>query len=49
MDALRLGLKHVTIRHHMTRVRERIGAASIYQVIAVAVEMGWIKAPRIHD
>ena len=47
--AQRLGLEHITVRYHMSEVRKRIGAASTYQVVAVAVEMGWINALKIID
>ncbi len=39
----------VTIKRHFTQIRRKIGAISTYQVVAVAVERGWVNAPRIDE
>ena len=43
--ALRLGRKSSTIKNHMAQMRTRVGLNSTPQVIAVAVEYGWVGAP----
>lgn len=43
--ALRLGRTTNTIMSHMEHIRTRVGLSSTHQVIAVAVEYGWVGAP----
>lgn len=47
--ALELGCAHKTVKAHLAHVRKKIGVVSTYQVVAVAVEQGWVIAPRIQD
>jgi len=43
--ALRLKRDPSTIKHHCERIRKKVGVASMYQVVAVAVDQGWVTAP----
>lgn len=45
--ALELKCSRGTVKEHLQRARRKIGANSIYQVVAVAVEYGWVSAPRV--
>lgn len=45
--ALRLGKKHITIKHYVAQIRSQMGLSSTYQVIAIAVEYGLVGAPRL--
>ncbi len=36
-----------TIKHHCERIRKKVGVESMYQVVAVAVELGWVTAPQV--
>ena len=47
--ALALGVDPVTIKRHFTEIRKRIGVESTYQVVAVAVEIGLVRAPQRKD
>ena len=47
--ALELGCKLGTVKIHLTRIRQKVGAVSTYQVVAIAVERGWIQAPRVDE
>ena len=43
--ALRLKRDPNTIKHHCERIRKKVGVESLYQVVAVAVDQGWVTAP----
>ena len=45
----RLKRRERTIKMHFARMREQLGVDSMYQVVAVAVQRGWIKAPKLED
>lgn len=47
--AVRLGKSHSTIKKNLTEIRTRTGLNSTYQVIAVAVEYGWVPAPMLKE
>lgn len=47
--ALELGCKRVTVKEHLTRIRQKVGAVSTYQLVAIAVERGWVQAPRVDE
>ena len=47
--ALEVGTSFRTVKRHMQNVRRKTGTISMYQVIAVAVDRGWIQAPRVDD
>lgn len=47
--ALELGCNHNGVKMHMKRIRRKLKFASTYQVIALAVARGWVKAPRLDD
>ena len=47
--ALILDRDFETIRHHFKMIKRRMGVSSLYQVVAVAVERGWINAPKMDD
>ena len=40
--ALRLGLSHSTVKHHLANARSRVGAATTAQLV-------WILAPRLPE
>lgn len=44
--ALRLQRDPNTIKHHCERIRKKVGVESMYQVVAVAVDQGWVIAPQ---
>lgn len=43
--AIELDRSHETIKRYCINLRKQLGVVSFYQVIAIAVEMGWIPAP----
>ncbi len=45
--ALRLKRNPNTIKHHCKRIRKKVGVNSMYQVVAVAVDLGWVLAPEV--
>lgn len=45
--ALRLNRELRTIKHHFAQIKIKVGLASMYQVVAVAVELGWVSAPEV--
>lgn len=45
--ALRLKRDPNTIKHHCERIRKKVGVESLYQVVAVAVDQGWVTAPQM--
>lgn len=47
--AVRLGKSHGTIKKNLSEIRARTGLNSTYQVIAVAVEYGWVSAPLLKE
>ena len=47
--ALEVGCAEKTVKRHLAQVRVKIGVVSTYQVVAVAVEQGWVVAPRIRE
>lgn len=47
--ALELGCKRVTVKAHLTQIRQKVGAVSTYQLVAIAVERGWVQAPRVDE
>jgi DNA-binding NarL/FixJ family response regulator len=47
--ALRLGRELVTIKKHVAEIRSRMGVSSLYQVVAVAVERGWVNTPKLDN
>jgi Response regulator containing a CheY-like receiver domain and an HTH DNA-binding domain len=47
--ALRLGKAERTVKRYCIEIRELVQVDSIYQAIAVAVELGWISAPKTDD
>ena len=44
--ALRLGIASATVRGHLARARERLGARSTCQAVALAVALGMIPPPQ---
>jgi DNA-binding NarL/FixJ family response regulator len=38
-----------TIKHHCERIRRKVGVNSMYQVVAVAVDLGWVTAPQVQE
>lgn len=47
--ALELGCDPVTVKRHFAQIRRKMDLYSTYQVVAVAVERGWVNAPRIDE
>jgi hypothetical protein len=47
--ALRLDREMVTIKRHFRQIGEQMGVGSMYQVVAVAVERGWVKVPKLEE
>ena len=47
--ALRLERDPDTIKHHCERIRKKVGVDSMYQVVAVAVDLGWVMAPQVQE
>ena len=47
--ALELGCDPVTIKRHFSQIRRKVGAISTYQVVAVAVERGWVNVPVMEE
>ena len=47
--AFHLGRNTDTIKHHCERIRKKVGVNSMYQVVAVAVSLGWISAPQVKE
>lgn len=47
--AFEMGCKQRMVRFHLTRVRQKLKLVSTDQVIAVAVDRGWVRAPRINN
>jgi DNA-binding NarL/FixJ family response regulator len=45
--ALEIGRSQKTVKRHISRIREVVGAVSLNQVIAIAVSRGWIPAPKV--
>lgn len=45
--ALQLHRDPDTIKHHCERIRKKVGVESLYQVVAVAVDQGWVTAPQV--
>jgi DNA-binding CsgD family transcriptional regulator len=43
--AYELHRNHRTVRVHFDKLRERVGAESLYQVIALATKKRWVKVP----
>src|SRR5690349_8003418 len=42
--SVEVGISFRTVARHMQRVRRKTGTVSMYQVIAVAVDQGWVQA-----
>ena len=47
--AFRLHRNSDTIKHHCERIRKKVGVDSMYQVVAVAVDLGWVTAPQVKE
>ena len=47
--ALRLGRAERTVVRYCVEIRQLVRVDSIYQAIAVAVERGWVNAPKLDD
>src|SRR5688572_13670089 len=47
--SLEVGTSFRAVKKHMQNVRKKTGTLSTYQVIAVAVDRGWVQAPRVDD
>lgn len=47
--SLEIGTSFRSVKRHMQNVRRKTGTVSMYQVIAVAVDRGWVRAPRVND
>ena len=47
--ALEVGVSQRSVTRHMKNVRRKTGTVSMYQVIAVAVDRGWVRAPRVDE
>jgi DNA-binding NarL/FixJ family response regulator len=47
--ALQLQRAPRTIKHHMGQIKIKVGMESLYQVVAVAVELGWVSAPQVEE
>jgi DNA-binding NarL/FixJ family response regulator len=47
--SLNLHKGSTTIKHHLRQIRMKVGVASMYQVVAVAVELGWVSAPPVRE
>ena len=47
--ALEAGISFRVVKRHMQNVRRKTGTVSMYQVIAVAVDRGWVRAPRLDE
>ncbi len=45
--AYRLNRNPQTIQHHFKRIRQKFGVESMYQMVAIAVALGWVTAPRV--
>jgi DNA-binding NarL/FixJ family response regulator len=45
----KLGIRHVTVKKHAIRAREKTGATSLYQCIALLVAHGVIVPAEIND
>lgn len=43
--ALKLHRSHETVKHDCVEIRRKLGVDSFLQVVAIAVEQGWIPAP----
>jgi len=43
--AIRLQLKHATIRKYMARVREKMNTPTMYQCVALVVQAGMVNPP----
>lgn len=46
---LRLQRSPTAIKHHMSQMKIKVGLGSLYQVVAVAVELGWVSAPSVQE
>jgi RNA polymerase sigma factor (sigma-70 family) len=46
---LELGVTRDTVKHHYMRIKKKVGVTSMYQVVAVAVERGWVNAPQMEE
>jgi DNA-binding NarL/FixJ family response regulator len=47
--SLEIGVSFRVVKRHMQNVRRKTGTVSMYQVIAVAVDRGWVRAPRMDE
>jgi len=47
--AYRLKRDRGTIKMHFAQIRRQLGVVSMYQAVAVAVQRGWIVAPKVDD
>lgn len=47
--AMELGLSAKTVKRYFSLIRKKTRVGSTYQLVAVAVERGWVKAPRVDD
>ena len=47
--ALVLQRDQETIKHHFKVIKRQMGVSSLYQVVAVAVERGWVNAPKMDN
>ncbi len=47
--AFRLKRSPDTIKIHCERIRKKVGMDSMYQVVAVAVDLGWVLAPQVQE
>lgn len=47
--ALRLGRAERTVVRYCVEIRQLVRVDSIYQAIAVAVERGWVNAPKVDE
>jgi DNA-binding NarL/FixJ family response regulator len=47
--ALELGCSHKRVKRHFSQIRRKVNVWSTYQAVAVAVERGWVKVPKLDD
>jgi len=47
--ALEMGCGHRTIKRYLWEIRRKIKVISNYQVVAIAVDRGWVKAPQVDE
>jgi DNA-binding NarL/FixJ family response regulator len=44
--AERLGISVRTLKYHFSSMKSRLGVETLYQVVAISVQEGWIKPPK---